>query len=86
MITQKILIGSAFVISIFTLPSWVSVLVAILYLAIGGNPLVIICGGFIIDTMFGAPIAALHGFAYLYTFLGVILALVASYLKSAIFE
>ncbi len=82
----KIVFGVAFLVSLITLPSWGTVLVAILYLADGGNLWLIVLGGFFLDEVFGAPIAAMHGFAYLYTALALILSTFAWYLRTALFE
>ena len=82
----RFLLALAFVISIIALPWWASLAVAILYLAEKGNPLLIIIGGILFDTLFGAPIASLHGFSYLYTLIAVALSATALFLRQTLFE
>ena len=76
---EKIILAVAFLVSLFALPYWASVVVAVVYLSQGGNPLLVIAGGLLFDAVFG-------GFAYLYTALAVALSVTALYLRSALFE
>lgn len=82
----KLLLALAFCISLVALPWWASALSAIVFLAEGGSPFLIIAGGFILDELSGAPIAAMGGFAFLYTCFFALLAGVAVYLRSTVFE
>lgn len=79
-------LGFAFVVSLLVLPWWASVAAAILYLAEGGNPFLLVIGGLLFDGIFGAPVASLHGFSYLYTALMIALAVTALYLRETIYE
>ena len=83
---SKLFLAVAFFISIATLPWWASVLLGILFVAEGGSVWVVVFGGFILDELFGAPIASLGGFAYLYTALFIIIGAVVLYLRSMLFE
>jgi hypothetical protein len=82
----KALLGAAFLVGVFALPWFATLLIAILYLAEGGNAFVVIFGGFVMDELTAAPVASLHGFAFLYTFLAVAFALVTLYLRQMLFE
>ncbi len=82
----RIFLAAAFLISLLTLPSWTALLVAVLYLAHDGDPLLVLLGGFFLDEVFGAPIAVMHGFAYFYTLCTLILSFFAWYLRGALFE
>lgn len=81
---SKLLLGLAFVIALFTLPWWASVFVAILYLAEGGNPLLVIIGGFVFDEIFG--VAHTLGFAYAYTLIAIAISCAVLYLRRALLE
>jgi hypothetical protein len=83
---ERFFLSVAFCISVLTLPWWVSTLLAIFLLAEGGSVILVILGGVCLDVLFGAPIASLYGFAYLYTALFASLALVALYLKTRLLE
>lgn len=82
----RFFLALAFLISLIALPWWVSVCVAIVYLAEGGNIFVVILGALIFDTLFGAPIARLGGFSHLYTTFAVILSVATYFLRTALFE
>ncbi len=83
---SKLFFALAFVISLFTPPWWASLMCAILYLADGGNPLLVVLGGLVFDELFGAPVRSLGGFSYVYTAFAVILSGAALYLRTALFE
>lgn len=82
----KLFLTLAFFISVFTLPGWASALLAVVLLSEGGSVTLVIIGGLCIDIFFGAPIALLHGFAYLYTALFALLAVCALYLRTQLLE
>lgn len=82
----RVFLTLAFFISIVALPWWVIVAVAIFYLAEGGSIFLVIAGGILADMLFGAPVASLYGFSYLYTVLMAALGLTAYYLRRALFE
>ncbi|MDO8523880.1 MAG: hypothetical protein Q7R74_01475 [bacterium] len=82
----NIILGSAFLVSLVMLPSFATVIIAVVYLSQGGNLFLVILGGFVLDELFGAPIAALHGFSYLYTTLALVLSLSTLYFRRALFE
>ena len=85
MMKQFLLIVSFFA-AIVLLPAWVAILIGILFLAFGGNPLFVIGGGLLIDFLFSAPIPALFGFAYVYTFLFALLSLIVLFLRGRVLE
>jgi hypothetical protein len=82
----RFFLALAFALSLIALPWWASLLCAILYLAEGGSPLLVIVGGIIFDAMFGTPIKSLWGFSFLYSTYAVLLSIVAIYLKKELFE
>lgn len=80
----------AFLASVFVWPWWATLLLLIIYLSEEENALraasVAMLGGALLDACFGAPITALHGFAYLYTMLFTLLALLSVSLRTRILE
>lgn len=82
----RFFLALAFVISLVSLPWWVSLLCAILYLAEGGNPLLVIAGGIVFDLMFGSPVHSLGGFRFLYSVFAVCISIAALYLNKALLE
>ena len=65
---------------------WVAVGIAIVYLAEGGNALVVLVAGALIDALYGAPVARLAGFHLVYAVLFGALALTALFLRSRLLE
>lgn len=68
------------------LPWPFAILLGILLIAFWGDTVVPIAAGLIMDLAYGTPLAMLHGFAYLYTTIFVLLALVAFALRSRMIE
>lgn len=68
------------------LPWYASVPLGIILIAYWGAYVEAIVGGVVLDALFGAPIASLHGFACLYTALFIILSLFAFVLRRLMIE
>ncbi len=64
---MKFIVGSVFLFSALFFPWWVSVPFGILVTLYPGGYVIALLGGVSMDTVFGAPLATLGGFAYLYT-------------------
>ena len=75
-----------FLISILVAPAWLSVALAVLLLSEWGDYALVVVAGACIDLMFGAPIALLGGFAFVYTTIFAILAVASLYLRATILE
>lgn len=71
-----------FLLSVLFLPWWVSVFLAILLLSSYKSRLVILCGGLLMDTLYGAPIVSLFSISYLYTTLFLVLILTSMFLRT----
>lgn len=72
--------------SILFLPWYISVFIGVVIIARWHAYVSAIIGGIILDSMFGAPIVALHNFAYIYTILFIILSAFAFFLRHAMME
>ncbi|MDE2079032.1 MAG: hypothetical protein KGI73_01450 [Patescibacteria group bacterium] len=83
---SRVILAVAFFVSILLSPWIVSVVLAIAYLAAGGNVLLVVAGGLLSDILFGAPVPVLHGFQYLATLTMLLLGGAAVFLRRAIFE
>lgn len=83
---MKYVLGLSFLVSAVLLPWWVSVLFGIGVTLYPGSGVVLLIGGVIMDTLFGAPIATLGGFAYLYTVLFSIIAAVVYLLRDRVVD
>ena len=75
-----------FLLSALLAPWWVTVPYGIVVVAYARSPWAAILGGLIMDVTFGAPIASLGGFSYLYTALFAFLSLIAVLLRSRMIE
>jgi hypothetical protein len=75
---------AAFFASIFLGPWWLTVILGLFLLAVFGGALPLIAGGFIMDSVFGAPLPALGSFHLLYTLLFVTLACINWYLQKTL--
>lgn len=76
----------AFLASALTCPWWLTVMLGIALLALFEASGIVVAGGVLVDTAFGAPLAPLGGFQYLYTALFVMLALLSWYLHLTLSE
>lgn len=83
---MKFLLAIAYLLSALTLPFVVTVVLAIFYLAEGGSILLAVFGGVLVDLVFGAPVAAVHGFSYLSALLMLVLGAATLYLRQALLE
>lgn len=82
----RLLIIGLFLLSAVYLPWWVTVPLGIALIAWFRDWQVAVLGGFFMDIVFGAPVASLAGFAYLYTALFGVLALLAAFLRKRMLE
>lgn len=64
---MRYVLGLSFVVSVLLFPWWMSVLLGIVVALYPSGPTLLLIGGVSMDTLFGAPIASLGGFSYLYT-------------------
>lgn len=82
----KYLFIIAFFVSVVYLPWWLSALIALLLLSVWRAYVSVIVGALCMDILFGSPLVAFGGFAYLYTAIFSILALMTLVLNRAMLE
>lgn len=82
----KIVLSISYIVSSVFLPWWVTVALGIALVVHFKLWWVAILGGLLMDLVFGAPIAALGGFAYLFSLLFVVLSLLALMLRQRMLE
>ena len=81
-----VLVSTILAVSVLILPWWVSVLSAgVLATQRGALPL-LVAAGLLLDTWYGAPIAALGGLHYVYTILFTLMGVVASIVRTRVIE
>lgn len=76
----------ALVMSALILPSYVSVILIVLLLALWRGYVLALIAGVFLDAVFGAPIPALYGSMYFYTMLSVLLIAITFILDRALLE
>jgi hypothetical protein len=86
---SHILLAILFLASALLNPWWLTLLIGIFLLGVFPGLFSIgtlILGGFLMDSVFGAPVYSLGGFKYLYTALCIILSLVSFFLRNTLSE
>lgn len=83
---NKFLFIISFFLSVLFLPWWVSVFFGVVLLAVWRAYVSVILGAIILDVVFGIPLAAFGGFAYLYTLIFVTLSVIVLFLHKAMLE
>jgi len=82
----RTLLITVFFISIFFAPWWFAVLLGVLLLAYTKDYVVVLCGGLLLDMVFGSPIISFFAFSYVYTLLFSVCALSAFLLRTRLVE
>jgi len=72
--------------SVIMLPWYVPLILGIALIVVWCGYVEVILGGILLDTVFGAPIASLSDFSFLYTALFIFLSLLAVILRQVIIE
>lgn len=82
----KIVLSILYIVSSIFLPWWITVALGIVLITYFRLWWVAILGGLLMDLVFGAPISAFFGFAFLYTTLFIALSLLALMLRQRMLE
>lgn len=85
MVTELSL-GALFFVSVFLLPWWMTLALAVLFVSLFKSGPIVILGGFIMDSAFGTPFFPLFGFHYIFTSVLILVSITAFYLRSALSE
>jgi putative Ca2+/H+ antiporter (TMEM165/GDT1 family) len=76
----------SFFISVVYLPWWVTVSIAIVLLSVWRTYATVMLGALCLDILFGSPLAAFGGFAYLYTAIFALLVFLSFFLNRTMLE